>query len=78
MTAPTSYYHRPAGLILDHSFDRHAELRYLPSKRQPGDLAALLTQLGRFLLARGWHKCLSANRRMTPYSAGEKQWFVSE
>jgi len=78
MAASTIYFHSPAGLILEHSFDRYAELRYLPSKRQPGDLAALLTQLGRLLLARGWHKFLSDNRQMTPYSADEKQWFVSE
>jgi hypothetical protein len=78
MAASTIYFHSPAGLVLEHSLDRYAELRYLPSKRQPGDLAALLTQLGRLLLARGWHKFLSDNRRMTPYSTDEKQWFASQ
>ncbi|RZK22402.1 MAG: hypothetical protein EOO56_08710 [Hymenobacter sp.] len=78
MAASTIYFHSPAGLVLEHSFDRYAELRYLPSKRQPGDLAALLTHLGRLLLARGWHKFLSDNRQMTPYSADEKQWFTSQ
>ncbi|MGI4969206.1 MAG: hypothetical protein ACRYGH_09650 [Janthinobacterium lividum] len=78
MSASTIYFQSPAGLVLEHSLDRYAELRYLPSKRQPGDLAALLTQLGRLLLARDWHKFLSDNRQMAPYSADEKQWFVSQ
>ncbi|MBJ6145521.1 hypothetical protein [Hymenobacter sp. BT559] len=77
MSASTIYFHSSAGLVLEHSLDGYAELRYLPSKRQPGDLAMLLTQLGRLLLARGWHKFLSDNRQMTPYSLDEKQWFVS-
>ena len=78
MSASTIYFRSPAGLVLEHSRDRYAELRYLSSKRQPGDLAALLTQLGQLLLARDWHKFLSDNRQMTPYSADEKQWFVSQ
>jgi hypothetical protein len=77
MSASTIYFHSPAGLVLEHSLDRYAELRYLPSKRQPGDLATLLTQLGRLLLARGWHRFLSDIRHMTPYTNDEKQWFVS-
>lgn len=76
-TAPI-FFHSPAGLVLEHAREGYAELRYLPSKRQPGDLAVLLTQLGRLLLARGWHKFLSDNRQMTPYSADEKQWFSSQ
>ena len=78
MNTSTIYFQSSAGLVLEHPLDRYAELRYLPSKRQPGDLAALLTQLGRLLLARDWHKFLSDNRQMTPYSAEEKQWFVSQ
>jgi hypothetical protein len=78
MSASTIYFHSPAGLVLEHSRDRYAELRYLPSKRQPGELAALLTQLGKLLLARGWYKFLSDNRQMTPYTNDEKQWFVSQ
>lgn len=78
MSAPTSYFQSTAGLVLEHTLDGYAELRYLPSKRQPGDLATLLTQLGRLLLARGWHKFLSDNRQMVPYSADEKQWFATQ
>lgn len=78
MAASTIYFHSPAGLVLEHAHERYAELRYLPSKRQPGDLAALLTHLGRLLLARDWHRFLSDNRQMTPYSVDEKQWFVSQ
>jgi len=78
MEPTTTYFHSPAGLVLEHPRAGYAELRYLPSKRQPGDLAALLTQLGRLLLARGWHKFFSDNRQMTPYSADEKQWFSSQ
>jgi len=78
MAASTIYFRSTAGLVLEHSLDRYAELRYLPNKRQPGDLAALLTQLGQLLLARGWHKFLSDNRQMAPYADDEKQWFVSQ
>ena len=78
MDTATIYFHSSAGLVLEHTRAGYAELRYLPSKRQPGDLAALLTQLGRLLLARGWHKFLSDNRQMTPYAAAEKQWFSSQ
>ncbi|NML65147.1 hypothetical protein HHL22_08010 [Hymenobacter sp. RP-2-7] len=78
MSPSTIYFQSAAGLVLEHTLDRYAELRYLPSKRQPGELATLLTQLGRLLLARGWHKFLSDNRQMTPYSADEKQWFTSQ
>jgi hypothetical protein len=78
MDSSLLYFHSSAGLVLEHTTGHYAELRYLPSKRQPGELAALLTQLGRLLLARGWHKFLSDNRHMTPYSADEKQWFTSQ
>lgn len=78
METATIYFHSSAGLVLEHAREGYAELRYLPSKRQPGDLAALLTQLGRLLLARNWHKFLSDNRQITPYSADEKQWFASQ
>jgi hypothetical protein len=78
MDTATIFFRSTAGLVLEHAREGYAELRYLPTKRQPGDLAALLTHLGRLLLARGWHKFLSDNRQMTPYSADEKQWFSSQ
>ena len=78
MNTATIFFHSPAGLVLEHAREGYAELRYLPSKRQPGDLAALLTHLGQLLLARNWHRFLSDNRQMTPYSADEKQWFASQ
>jgi hypothetical protein len=78
MDTATIFFRSTAGLVLEHAREGYAELRYLPTKRQPGDLAALLTHLGRLLLARGWHKFLSDNRQMTPYSADEKQWFISQ
>jgi hypothetical protein len=78
MNTATIFFHSPAGLVLEHAHEGYAELRYLPSKRQPGDLATLLTHLGRLLLARNWHRFLSDNRRMLPYSADEKEWFASQ
>lgn len=78
MTASAIYFRNSAGLVLEHTLGGYAELRYLPSKRQPGELAALLTHLGRLLLARDWHRFLSDNRQMTPYSADEKQWFIGQ
>jgi hypothetical protein len=80
MSPSTIYFHSAAGLVLEHARDRYAELRYLPSKRQPGDLAALLTQLARLLLARGWHRFLSDNRQMkssgSSASGSQAQWLV--
>lgn len=78
MSASPIYFHSSAGLVLEHTRNCYAELRYLPNKRQPGELAMLLTQLAQLLLARGWHRFLSDNRQMTPYSADEKQWFVTQ
>jgi len=78
MATATIFFRSPAGLVLEHTRAGYAELRYLPSKRQPGELAALLTQLGRLLLDRGWHKFLSDNRQMTPYAPDEKQWFINQ
>jgi hypothetical protein len=78
MSPSTTYFQSSAGLVLEHPLGHYAELRYLPSKRQPGELAALLTHLGKLLLARNWHRFLSDNRQMTPYTTDEKQWFVSQ
>lgn len=78
MSASTVYFQCHAGLVMEHPLDHYAELRYLPSQRQPGDLAALLTQLGQLLLLRNWHRFLADNRQMIPYSADEKQWFTSQ
>lgn len=78
MEPTTTYFQNSAGLVLEHAHAGYAELRYLPSKRQPGELAALLTHLGRLLLARDWHRFLSDNRQMTPYLAEEKQWFSTQ
>lgn len=55
----------------------YAELRYLPNKRPAAALAALLTQLGRLLLRRGWSRFLADNRQMTPFNSAEKEWFVT-
>lgn len=78
MSASPIYFRSSAGLILEHSRDHYAELRYLPGKRQPGDLPALLTQLGQLLLAKDWHRFLSNNRQMAPYTNDEKHWFVGQ
>lgn len=71
------YFQSVAGLIIEHLAAGYAELRYLPGKRQPTDLQVLLTQLGRLLLARGWHKFLADNRHMAPFTSAEKEWFVT-
>lgn len=69
------YFACPAGQVTAHPAG-YAVLRYLPGKRQPTDLPALLTELGRLLLSRGWNKFLADNRAMTPLSGAEKAWFV--
>lgn len=74
---PVTYFENRAGLVLEHPAAHYAELRYSASRRQAGDLAALLTSLGRLLLQRGWARFLADNRQMTPFSASEKEWFTT-
>lgn len=74
-TQVSTFFENAAGQILAHA-DGYAVLRYLPGKRQPTDLATLLTHLGRLLLAHGWHSFLADNRHMTPLDPAEKEWFV--
>lgn len=69
------FFENRAGQVLAHPAG-YAVLRYRPARRQPGDLAALLTHLGRLLLAHGWTRFLADNRQMTPFSQAEKEWFV--
>lgn len=66
-----------AGEVATHAAG-YAVLRYAPGKRQPTDLPALLTELGRLLLRRGWTRFLADNREMTPLTAAEKEWFASQ
>lgn len=74
---PITYFQSEAGLLLPHAAG-YAELRYLPGKRAPTALSALLTQLGQLLLERGWTKFLADNRQMAPLTVAEKEWFVSQ
>ena len=79
MPAPTEslYFANPAGQVVAHPAG-YAVLRYLPGKRQPAKLPALLTELGQLLLRRGWRKFLADNPEMEPLTAAEKDWFVTQ
>lgn len=56
----------------------YAILRYHATRRQPNDLATLLTQLGQLLLRRGWYRFLADNRQLTPLNEVEKAWFTTQ
>ncbi|MGI4835324.1 MAG: hypothetical protein ACRYFK_17875 [Janthinobacterium lividum] len=77
LSTPFIHFENTAGQVLSHP-NGYAILRYLPNRRQPTDLAHLLTALGQLLLRGGWHRFLADNRLMPPLSEAEKTWFVSQ
>lgn len=75
LSTPFIHFENNAGQVLSHP-NGYAILYYLPNRRQPNDLARLLTALGQLLLRGGWHRFLADNRQMAPLNEPEKKWFV--
>lgn len=74
--SPTVQFENAAGQILAHPAG-YAILRYRTGKRQPTDIADLLTNLGRVLLRHNWYRFLADNREMSPLNEAEKAWFTT-
>lgn len=70
------YFENPVGRLSEHA-DAYAIVHYKPGKREFSDFQALLTHLGQLLQRRGWHKVLTDQRAMTPFTEQERT-FIRE
>ncbi|WP_152981777.1 hypothetical protein, partial [Hymenobacter sp. AT01-02] len=61
----------PAGSA---SMPSYAIVHYNPGKRVFSDFQALLTHLGHMLHRRGWHKVLSDQRALSPFTEQEQAY----
>ncbi|GGF22065.1 hypothetical protein [Hymenobacter cavernae] len=67
------YYENAVGRVSEHA-NGYAIVQYKPGKRLLGDFQALLTHLGHLLQRRSWHKVLTDQRAMTPFTDEERRW----
>jgi len=67
------YYENAVGRLSEHA-NGYAIVQYKPGKRLLGDFQALLTHLGNLLQRRSWHKVLTDQRAMTPFTEEERRW----
>ncbi|MDF7815072.1 hypothetical protein [Hymenobacter sp. YC55] len=70
------YFENAAGQLGEHALG-YAVVRYKPGKRELLDFQALLTHLSHLLRRRGWHKVLSDQRALAPFTEQE-QTFIRE
>jgi hypothetical protein len=73
LTTRTVYFENPVGRISEHAAG-YALVQYQPGKRVFSEFQALLTHLGHLLQRRGWHKVLTDQRVMTPFTEPEQTW----
>ena len=66
-------FKNPAGQLLEHPAG-YVVIHYFHRQRQPQDLAALITAMGRRLLVRGWQCVLGDTRELPILSEAEKDW----
>jgi len=64
------YFENAVGRITEHTHG-YAVVRYHPGKRQAADFQAFLTHL---LQRRGWHKMLTDQRALSPFTEPERTW----
>ncbi len=69
-------FENDAGQLLEHPAG-YISVRYFRQKRGPADLPALVTELGRRLLLRGWHCILGDSRALPVLSEAEKTWLAT-
>lgn len=65
------YFENAMGCIIEHP-DGYALLRYHPGGRSLVDVQNYLTHTGRLLHRKGWHKMLSDQRLLTPFTEEEQ------
>jgi hypothetical protein len=73
LTSHSIYFENPAGRLSEHA-QGYAIVHYNPGKRVFGDFQALLTHLGHMLRRRGWHKVLSDQRALAPFTEQEQAY----
>jgi hypothetical protein len=65
------YFENAMGRILEHP-NGYALLRYDPGRRSLVDVQNYLLHTGRLLHRQGWHKILSDQRLLTPFTQEEQ------
>lgn len=73
LTTHLVYFENAVGRLAEHAHG-YALLRYHPGKRHPADFQAFLTHLGHLLHRRGWHKVLTDQRALSPFTEPERSW----
>ncbi|MBC6988667.1 hypothetical protein [Hymenobacter sp. BT491] len=65
------YFENALGRILEHA-DGYAWLHYHAGARNLADVQAFLVHTGRLLQRRGWHKMLSDQRLLKPFTEADQ------
>jgi hypothetical protein len=73
LTSHAIYFENPAGRLSEHA-QGYAIINYKPGKRVFSDFQALLTHLTHLLRRRGWHKVLSDQRALSPFTEQEQAY----
>ena len=73
LTSHTIYFENAVGRLSEHAH-AYALVQYKPGKRAFTDFQALLTHLGHLLHRRNWHKVLTDQRAMPPFTDEEREW----
>lgn len=73
LTSHTIYFENAVGRLSEHA-NGYALVQYKPGKREFTDFQALLTHLGHLLARRRWHKVLTDQRAITPFTDQERAW----
>jgi hypothetical protein len=67
------YYENAVGRLSEH-IDAYAVVQYKPGKRVFSDFKTFLTHLEHLLNRRGWHKLLTDQRALSPFTDEERAW----
>jgi len=73
LTTHSVYFENLVGRLSEHA-DGYAIVHYKPGKRVFSDFQALLTHLSHLLQRRGWHKVLSDQRALAPFTEQEQAY----
>lgn len=73
LTTHTVYFENPVARLSEHA-NGYAVVQYKPGKRVFSEFQALLTHLGHLLQRRNWHKVLTDQRVMAPFTEQERAW----
>ncbi|SNR97812.1 MULTISPECIES: hypothetical protein [Hymenobacter] len=73
LTSHSIYFENPVGRLSEHT-QGYAIVHYKPGKRVFSEFQALLTHLSHLLQRRGWHKVLSDQRALAPFTEQEQAY----